>query len=61
MELTPSEMDIKVAGMGIIDYLRDLILLSGHTIHFDPFYRELRSQFGDKVVELVRAIDQNKK
>lgn len=58
-DLTPSELDIQIAATGLFDYLRDLLILAGHDIPFHGSYKEARLQFGDKVVELVRAIKAN--
>lgn len=60
-KLTNSEIDIQIAATGLYDYLRDLLILSGHKIEFSETYQAARIQFGDKVVDLVRAIKANDK
>ena len=55
-DIAISEIDIQIAGTRLFDYIRDLMIVSGHIIDFDKDYQYLRIQFGDAVVELVRAI-----
>jgi hypothetical protein len=58
-KLTVTEEDIQIAAIGLCDYLRDLLLISGHNIEFKESYQILRIAFGNKVVDLVRAIKED--
>lgn len=58
-KLNNTEIDIQIAGTRLFDYFRDLLIVSGNEIVFNETYKEMRIQFGDAVVELVRAIKEN--
>lgn len=54
--ITTTEIDIQIAGTRLFDYFRDLLMLSGAFIPFSETYQEMRIQFGDACVQMVRAI-----
>lgn len=58
-KLTNTEIDIQIAATVLYDYFRDLLILSGNVVVFDERYQATRIQFGEYVVQLVRAIKED--
>lgn len=55
-DITPTKQDIQIAGTRLCDYIRDLLIISGHPLPFSLAYQEIRKQFGNAIVSLVEAI-----
>lgn len=58
-KLTLKEIDIQIAGTRLFDYFRDLLIVAGQEVIFDDRYQAIRLQFGDSVVQLVKAIKES--
>jgi hypothetical protein len=58
-KLSPTEIGIQIAGTRLFDYLRDLMIITGHPIEQPYAYSALRIEFGDAIVELIKAIKEN--
>ena len=53
-KLPPLEQDFIIEGAKLCDWLRDLLLLSGHDIKYDETYQDLRLYFGKTIYELIK-------